>query len=189
VQVISLTLLCRADYGILEFDGQIEDYAETAARIADFPLSPVHAVVGLVPEAAGAGFIRFVEYIAAMSLLASAVLMVFFGLLLWLIRWPVGRRDFNLWINLPTFSPGFAADAERRLFRDGLANIVIGILSLYIVPYASLPFIDLTSDDVQTNYQLVVWSGVLWGFVSGSLIIRGMAVLKVWRLVSAARNL
>ena len=72
---------------------------------------------------------------------------------------------------------------------DSIYAAVAIVAVLYLIPPLLMPWVDLTVDAVQSNYQLMVWSATMWGFVAGSLIIRGMAVLKVWWLVRGARVL
>ena len=114
--------------------------------------------------------------------------MLAFGGLLWMLRWPVARRDLNLWLNLPTFAPGYARDVERRLVRDALVNIATGVAFLYIAPPVAMQLSGIAQPSEFPNYQLIVWSTAFWGLVPGSLMIRGIAILKVAYLITSARQ-
>jgi len=125
---------------------------------------------------------------AAVSFVISFASFLFFALTLWLFKWPVGRDNFNLWINLPTFEPTSGRDVERRLFRDGTANLLFGIGLPFVIPVIASRSGGWFDPSVLQNYQPLIWGAALWAFLPASLIIRGAALIKVGWLVKRARG-
>ncbi len=182
LQILSLIFLCRADAGDDSFSEAYLTLVDQAVAMINFPLSPVAMAGNLI----GGG--DLIIRAAALSFLVTYVALTAFGIFLWLVPWPVGRRDFNLWINLPTFEPGYGQDVERRLYRDGMLNMFLGVVTIYLLPVFG-SFIDGWLDPIRSgDYQALVWSATFWGFVSGSLMIRGAAILKVSWLVRRTRR-
>ncbi len=187
-QVLSLVFLCRATEGVDAFSQDLLDLADQGIALLNFSLSPVNIAASMIAVGESDEFVTLIKRAAALSFLITFVSLVFFALLLWLFRWPVGRRDFNLWVNLPTFEPGYGRDVERRLHRDGMINIFIGLGFLYLLPVMISRASGWFDPSVLLNYQPLVWGATLWAFVAGSLVIRGAAILKVAWLVRRTRN-
>lgn len=187
VQVLTLTFLARAMAGHDSFGPQIIYLADRFLAFGSFPLSPLGMVRGAIPADAAPEVVLLMMRSAATSFWLSFMALLLFGLILLVIRWPVARRDFNLWLNLPTFAPGYASDVERRLRRDGLANLIAGFVFLYLAPPLALRLSALSQVTTSPDYQVILWSSVFWATISGSLVIRGIAVLKVCRLVKSSR--
>lgn len=186
-QILMLVFLCRAIDGQDSFSLQIIDMADAAVKLLEFPLSPVGVASAMIAQGEDPEFVILIQRAAALSFFITFCSLTFFAMLLWLFRWPVGRRDFNLWINLPTFEPGYGRDVERRLFRDGVTNVLAGIAFLYLLPVLLSRASGWFDPSVLTNYQPLVWGVTLWAFVAGSLVIRGAAILKVSWLVKRTR--
>ncbi|NNU79146.1 hypothetical protein HMH01_01725 [Halovulum dunhuangense] len=187
-QVILLSFLCRASAGLDSFGPDVLAFADWAIAMTDWPLSPVRIVIeaaATIPDRAQA---LLTVRAAAVSFLSSFVLLMGFAAILWIARWPVARRDFNLWINLPTFTPGYAEDTERRLFRDGWFNLLSGLAFLYLAPILVFRFGGGAANGVLAEYQGLLWAATAWGLIASSLAIRGLAVLKVAWLVRRARR-
>lgn len=181
-QVLSLVFLCRADAGNDSFSIAYLALVDQTIALIDFPLSPVTMAGSLL----GGG--ELIVRAAGLSFLVTYVALTAFGIFLWIVPWPVGRRDFNLWINLPTFEPGYGQDVERRLYRDGMFNMFLGVGLIYLLPVVG-SFVEGWLDPIRTgDYQALVWSATFWGFVSGSLMIRGAAILKVSYLIRRTRR-
>ncbi|MHA3979486.1 hypothetical protein ACW9UR_17575 [Halovulum sp. GXIMD14794] len=185
--VLSLVFLARAMEGQDSFSPAVLELADRAVVALDFPLSPVRMARSTIAAGEGPEFELMITRGAAVSFLVTFTSMLFFAALLWLFHWPVGRRDFNLWINLPTFEPGYGRDVERRLHRDGMINVLIGLAFLYLLPVALSRAGGWFNPSVLSNYQPMVWGLTFWAFGAGSLVIRGAAVLKVAYLVRRTR--
>ncbi|MEO1292303.1 MAG: hypothetical protein AAFV62_05645 [Pseudomonadota bacterium] len=189
LQVLSVVFLCRAVEGLDAFGPRIVELADAAVIMLDFPLSPVRIAEEMIAADESPAFVLLLSRAAALSFIVTFASLVFFACLLWLFRWPVGRRDFNLWINLPTFEPGYGRDVERRLYRDGVINLLAGLAFLYLLPVLLSRASGWFDPSVLANYQPLVWGVTFWAFFSGSLVIRGAAILKVSYLVRRTREI
>ncbi|MHA3916203.1 hypothetical protein [Halovulum sp. GXIMD14793] len=189
-QIFILTFLCRAfdDPNADAFSRSLLGLADQAIALLDFPLSPVNVAATMIGAGENTDFVLQLKRAAGLSFLITFCSLVAFALILWFFRWPVGRRDFNLWINLPTFEPGYGRDVERRLSRDGLTNLLAGIAFLFLLPVLLSRASGWFDPSVLSNYQPLVWGVTLWAFFSGSLVIRGAAILKVAYLVKRSRG-
>ena len=186
-QILALIFLCRATEGNDSFSQSVIDWADQSIAWLDYPLSPVNVAAEMIAVGEAEAFTLLIKRAAALSFIITFLSLAFFAMLLWLFKWPVGRKDFNLWINLPTFEPGYGRDVERRLQRDGMINILVGLGFLYVLPVSVARTSGLFDPSVLNNYQPLVWGATFWAFVSGSLVIRGAAILKVSFLVKRSR--
>ncbi len=189
-QIFVLVFLCRAfdNANADTFSTSLVALSDQAIAVLDFPLSPVNMAAAMIGVGENSDFVLQLQRAAAVSFLVTFCSLVAFALILWFFRWPVGRRDFNLWINLPTFEPGYGRDVERRLYRDGITNLLAGVAFLYLLPVLLSRATGWFDPSVLNNYQPLVWGVTLWAFFSGSLVIRGAAILKVSYLVKRSRG-
>lgn len=188
VQILALVFLCRAIHGSDAFSADILSYADKAVAVTDVPLSPVRIAVAMIGEDGSDAFREVLGRAAAVSFTIAFASFLFFTLTLWFFRWPVGRDNFNLWINLPTFEPTSGRDVERRLFRDGTANLLFGFGLPFVIPVLASRSGGWFDPSVLQNYQPLIWGAALWAFLPASLIIRGAALIKVGWLVKRARG-
>ena len=188
VQILSLVFLCRAVSGADSFSADILELADSAVALTMVPLSPVRVAVEVIASDGTEPYRDLLARAAAVSFIITFASFIFFAITLWLFRWPVGRDNFNLWVNLPTFEPSSGRDVERRLFRDGLANILLGIGMPFVIPVIASRAGGWFDPSVLQNYQPLIWGCTLWAFLPASLIIRGAALIKVGWLVKRARR-
>lgn len=183
--VLAVSFVARASAGLDSFSSDVLDLADAAVAIAMFPGSPAEVAVDALAGEAEPEFRLLIARVASVTFLSTFALLTAFGALLWILRWPVARRDFNLWLNLPTFTPGNVRDVERRLFRDARVNIVAGFALIYLAPLL-LSWAGFDAGMLR-NPQVLVWAAAIWGLASGSMVIRGMAMLKIGWLVRRTR--
>jgi hypothetical protein len=101
----------------------------------------------------------------------------------------VDRAGFNLWLNMPNFEPREVGSTERRLNLDGLASLLLAPVALFGMPFA-LPLASRTlGNGLLVDPHSIVWAVTLWGFVPAGLIIRGVAILKIARILRQAKGL
>ncbi len=186
-QILALIFLCRATEGNDSFSATVLDWSDRSIAWLDYPLSPTNVAADMIAAGESEQFTLLIKRAAAISFVITFLSLAFFAVLLWLFKWPVGRKDFNLWVNLPTFEPGYGRDVERRLQRDGTINVLVGLGFLYLLPVIVSRASGWFDPSVLTNYQPLVWGATFWAFVSGSLVIRGAAILKVSYLVKRSR--
>lgn len=188
VMVVSLIFLCRASAGNDPIGLRIIDLADQASVFVDVPLSPVRIAVALIGEGGSDEFQLLLLRASSVSFVIAFAAFLFFAIMLWVFRWPVNRDNFNLWINLPTFEPSSGRDVERRLYRDGVANILIGIGLPFMIPVIASRSGGWFDPSVLQNYQPLIWGCAIWAFLPASLIIRGSALIKLGWLVKRARG-
>jgi len=158
------------------------------AEAMDFPYSPVRLVVLMLPPEASAGLIHNVRVAAGLSYLVSLLSLAVFILALRVNNWPNQRGGFNVWINLPTFDPTAGGDVVERLERDGQLNLILGFLLPFLIP----AFVKIASDmfnpiQLQDSHTLI-WTMTAWAFIPASLIMRGIAMLRVGQMIAVQRE-
>lgn len=186
--LLTLVFVARATEGAPDYGPELLAFADRVAASLDFPLSPTHLAVDVLAAGREPGFALLVGRTAALALAIAAAGLVFFVALLWVARWPQGREKFNLWVNLPTFTPSTGRDVERRLIFGGWANIAVGLtlpLTIVVLSSRAIGWID---PQAITSYQTLVWLVALWAFLPMSLVVRGAALIKVGWLVRRARR-
>lgn len=158
------------------------------AEAMDFPYSPVRLIVLMLPAEANSALINSVRTAAGLSYLVSLLSLAFFVLALRLNNWPNQRGGFNVWTNLPTFDPTAGGDVVERLERDGQLNLILGFLLPFLIP----AFVKLASDmfnpiQLQDAHTLI-WTMTAWAFIPASLIMRGIAMLRVAQMIAIQRE-
>lgn len=186
--VFLLIFFCRAMSNEDPFSPDIVRLADKAAAFLNVPLSPVNIAVDMVGSDGDDAFKLLIERAAALSYTVAFASLAFFALVLWMFKWPVSRHNFNLWVNLPTFEPSSGRDVERRLRRDGVINVLLGIGLPYLLPALVSRSGGWFDPSVLANFQPLIWGCVLWAFLPASLMIRGAALLKVAYLVKKSRT-
>ena len=159
------------------------------AEAMDFPYSPVRLIVLMLPAEADIDLINRVRTAAGFSYLVSLLSLAIFVLALRLNNWPNQRGGFNIWTNLPTFDPTAGGDVVDRLERDGQLNLILGFLLPFLIP----AFVKLASDmfnpiQLQDPHTLI-WTITAWAFIPASLIMRGIAMLRVGQMIAYQREM
>ncbi|NDW54152.1 hypothetical protein [Aliiroseovarius sp. PrR006] len=155
----------------------------------DFPYSPVHAVVAILPADAPFADLVQLRAFAGMSYLISLLSVAVFLIALRLTNWPFFRQEsFNLWVNLPTFSPTRSGDIVRRLKRDARWNIALGFLLPFLTPMLVLETAALFDTFETIETQTIIWTVAAWAFLPASLFMRGIAMRRVAVMISDGRK-
>jgi len=158
------------------------------AEVMDFPYSPVRLVVLMLPAEASPSLIDNVRTAAGLSYLTSLLSLAVFVIALRLNSWPNRRGGFNVWVNLPTFDPTAGGDIVERMERDGQLNLILGFLLPFLIPatvkIASDVFNPISLEDTHT----LIWTMTAWAFIPASLIMRGIAMLRVAQMIAAQRE-
>lgn len=189
IQVILVTLVARAIELNLA-DAAILDWAQTIAVFMDFPFSPVSNSWDLLIEGSGLSDTSAIllVYTTSISFVAGFAFMIIFSTMLWVFKWPLDRASFNLWINLPMFQPSDGVSVPKRLRRDALVNIILGLTLIYALPYLPIAGLDWLTTDLFENNQALIWAAVLWVFIPTTLLARAAAMWKIARIISRARR-
>lgn len=182
-QVIGLSLICRAT---VSGQAEIIDLANRAVELAAFANSPVEMAIENLSAGASEPMTILITQVLSSSLVIASVLAVGFSLLLWIFRWPAGRADFNIWRNLPTFTPAEIDKTEKKLKRDGVINIILSVGLLFGIPYSFPYIVDVLGRGGMMDYQTLVWIATLWAFLPALLFVRGASIIKIGRILDKA---
>lgn len=154
----------------------------------DFAYSPVHLITLMLPARTLPETVNMVRAAAGLSYVIGLISVGCFFFTIHIRNWPVANGAFNVWVNLPLFDPTTGGDVVHRLQRDGRVNMVIGVLLPFAIP-AAVSFLSaaLNLTDL-SNPQTLVWMIAAWGVLPASMLMRGMAILRVAELIEQKRR-
>lgn len=186
--VLALTVIAKGATEPTTLTGLFNLVGGSLAEAVDFPYSPVRLVVLMLPPEATPNLIESVRTAAGLSYLVSLFSLAVFVVVMRLNNWPSQRGGFNVWINLPTFDPTAGGDVVDRLERDGQLNLILGFLLPFLIP----ALVKLASDtfnpiQLQDSHTLI-WTMTAWAFIPASMIMRGIAVLRVAQMIAVQRE-
>ncbi|SLN30750.1 hypothetical protein [Pseudooctadecabacter jejudonensis] len=186
--VVALTVIAKGATDPTTLTALFQIIGGSLADAMDFPYSPVRLVVLMLPPEADVTLINDVRIAAGLSYLVSLLSLAVFVVALRLKNWPNQRGGFNVWTNLPTFDPTAGGDVVHRLERDGQVNLILGFLLPFLIP----ALVKLASDvfnpiQLQDTHTLI-WTMTAWAFIPSSLIMRGIAMLRVAQMISNQRE-
>ena len=186
--VFALTIIAKGAINPTTATHVFELIGGGLAEAVDFPYSPVRLIVLMLPEEAEITFVNSVRTAAGLSYFVSLLTLTCFILILRLKNWPNQRGGFNVWTNLPMFDPTAGGDVVERLERDGQLNLILGFLLPFLIP----ALVKLTSDFINPiqlqNPHTLIWTMTAWAFIPASLIMRGIAMLRVGQMITAQRE-
>jgi hypothetical protein len=186
--VLTLTLIARGATYPTAFHGFLSGFGSVVGGAMDFPFSPVRLMVLLVPEGASTAQIELVRVFAGLAYLISLLSLLGFTAIVRLLDWPIRHGAFNFWVNLPLFDPTAGGDVLYRLKRDSHVNVALGFLLPFVIPailqMASSLAVPLSMDDPQS----LIWMMSAWAFLPASLIMRGVALMRIADLIEEKRR-
>ncbi|WP_010438756.1 hypothetical protein [Ruegeria conchae] len=186
--VTFLTLICKNAYAPTDLTGVFYSIGLMVANVVDFPYSPVRLVVLVLPGNASAPLIELVSISASIAYVAALVTIASFAYAVKLRGWPTGNGAFNVWTNLPLFDPTKGGDVVARLQRDGRLNIAIGALLPFLIPAVIKLTAEFITPITLGNPQTLIWTLCAWAFLPASMIMRGMATLRIANLIVEKRR-
>jgi hypothetical protein len=152
----------------------------------DFPFSPVRLVSKLGRGENGYGEEMLRDF-AGLAYLIILCWLTLFALLLRLRGWPNAKRPLNLWVNLPLFEPTAGIDVVQRLSAYGRVNIFLGFSLPFAVPVGLQLFMGDQMGASQSQVHSLIWMIALWAFIPGSMILRGLALMRIAELIVQSR--
>ena len=186
--IVALSLIARGKADPNSVTQMLTQTGDFLGRIIDFPFSPVRLMVLMLPADADAALIADVRTAAGVSYTVSIAMVFAFMFMTWGMNWPMRKGSFNVWVNLPLFDPTRGGDVVVRLRRDAGINIILGFLLPFIIP----TLVKATSDAIDpmsmADAQTLIWTVTAWGFLPASMLVRGMALLRVAELIEAKRK-
>lgn len=188
VTVLVLTLICRGLVAPSPMTERLTAVGGNIGHAMDFPFSPVRLMV-LVPDGgADVALVDVVRELAGIAYLISLVTLVIFVALVRLMDWPIRKGAFNFWVNLPLFDPTSGADVILRLKRDAHVNVALGFLLPFVIPAILKAASAYGSPLSLVDPQTLIWTVAAWSFLPASLIMRGVALMRIAVLVEEKRR-
>ena len=188
VTVLFLTLVMRGQTDPTTLSRLLEAIGLLLGRSVDLPGSPIRLILWLLPEGTTLGEAHLVRVSAGLSYLVALVGLTVFAIMIRVQRWPTPSGAFNVWINLPTFDPTAGADVVRRLNRDGLINILLGVALPYITPPLVLHVGSSYDLSLFSSELVLIWVMATWAFLPASLFLRGIAMRRLALMITAKRR-
>lgn len=159
----------------------IASIAKALSQVLDFPGSPLHYLPKGLGDDATPAQATILKQAGAMTFIVALAMVGLFWALSRGNHWPDTRQPFNLWTNMPTFYCASDADIGHKLRRDAVANVILGLLLIYVFPFAasllSNAFVSLRFDTALP----MTWMVVAWAFLPTGLLMRAIAIVKISR--------
>jgi len=166
----------------------VQGLALACTPLFDFAFSPVQLLLHALPENLPVAHMAMVQQGASLALVLGTTTVLGFVTAIRLNVWPMGNGPFNVWVNLPTFDPTAGNDVVQRLLRQARINILLGVLLPFLLPgfvYASALLVQPLTLQTPMGF---VWGIVLWAYLPVSLMMRGVAMVRVARMIRANRR-
>ncbi len=185
--VLFLTLIARGQTDPTNVTRFLKTLGDGIGKAIDFPYSPVHQVVLMLPPNANAALIDSVRTAAGISYMVSILILFIFITMVRFFGWPLRKGSFNVWLNLPLFDPSGGGDVLFRLRRDAGLNIVLGALLPFLIPAAVNMVSEMISPVSVANPQTLIWMMSAWAFLPASMLMRGIAMERIADLIEQKR--
>ena len=188
VTILLLSLISRGQVYPTLFSDVLTTMGMKIGMAMDFPFSPVRLMVLMAPPDTSFAELQMLRTHAGLAYLVSLTTLLVFVALVRLMDWPIRKGAFNFWVNLPLFDPTAGGDVLARLKRDSHVNVALGFLLPFLIPavlkIASLYATPLSISDPQT----LIWTMSAWAFLPASLIMRGVALMRIADLIEEKRR-
>lgn len=188
ITIFLLTVVCLGEIAPSTATSLVRAVGALIGHVIDFPYSPVRLVVLMLPDDATVEQINLLRATAGLSYLISLITLATFIIILRVQGWPLRSGAFNVWVNLPTFDPTAGGDVVNRLERDARINIALGFLLPFLVPAIIDAAGTLTSSVSLENYHTLIWTVAAWAFLPASLFLRGIAMGRIAKMITAKRR-
>lgn len=157
------------------------------AGALDFPFSPVQMIESHLPPGVEVSTVIKIKGMAGIATTVMLASILFFGLLTRLRQWPNRGSSFNVWINLPTFDPTTGGDVVKRLRRDSMVNVILGVFTPFVLPVVAVVAANHIEIDVLASPHAMVWGITLWMFIPLSMFMRGLAMSRIADMIGQRR--
>lgn len=188
ITVLVLTLICRGLFYPSALTRGLGVLGASVGATMDFPFSPVRLMVLVLPESAPEAHAALIRELAGLSYTVSLMVLVCFVALVRLVDWPIGRGAFNFWINLPLYDPTAGGDILMRLKRDSHVNVALGFLLPFLIPAVLKAASAYVTPLAPADPQTLIWTMAAWSFLPASLIMRGVALMRIAVLIEEKRR-
>ncbi len=186
--VLILTLMVKHAYDPTNLTALLSGFGAIIGDVLDFPYSPVRLVTLMLPDYASIELIAMLRSAAGVSYVIGLVTIAAFLFAVHIMGWPTKNGAFNVWVNLPLFDPTTGGDVVYRLQRDARINIILGFLLPFLIPALVKIYSDFGDPVMLTNPQTLIWTMSAWSFLPASMIMRGVAMLRIAGLIEDKRR-
>lgn len=186
--VMAMALILRGQVDPTTLTRFVDVAGSRIGAMIDFPYSPVRLVLLILPRDADAALVENLRTAAGISYLTSLVMLGVFMAFIRFRDWPVRDGAFNVWVNLPTFDPTAGGDVVDRLNRDAHVNLILGFLLPFMIPAAMRLASHLIDPISLADPFTMIWTMTAWAFLPASLLMRGIALLRVAQLITDQRR-
>jgi hypothetical protein len=188
VTVLALSLINRAQVYDSTLGSWLIGIGTQIGAAMDFPFSPVRLMVLIAPQGVAPGDLDMIRTHTGLAYLVSLVSILLFVALVRLMDWPIRNGAFNFYVNLPLFDPTAGGDILHRLKRDSHVNVALGFLLPFLIP-AILKTVTVYGTPLNTSEpQTLIWIIAAWAFLPASLIMRGVALMRIADLIEEKRR-
>ncbi|MCB1364809.1 MAG: hypothetical protein KDK02_11845 [Rhodobacteraceae bacterium] len=186
--VLCLTLIAKHRFEPTNATAIFAGFGVLIGNWVDFPYSPVRQVVLMLPEGSSALLVQSVRVAAGVSYVIALITVAAFVFAVRVRGWPTGNGAFNVWVNLPLFDPTAGGDVVSRLQRDGRLNVIMGVLLPFLIPVVVKAGSQLIWQLPINEPQPMIWTICAWAFLPASMILRGIAMMRIAELIEKKRR-
>lgn len=186
--VLWLTVVARGQVEPSAITLILTHLGQQLGQFLDFPFSPVRLVLMLLPQDADPQSVASLRIFAGVAFSVSFASALLFFVCVKLLGWPMRNGAFNVWVNLPMFDPTRGDDIVDRLKRDASFNLLLGALLPFLIPVFVRVCAMMTGPLSINSTQALIWMVTLWALLPASILIRGIALLRVAELVEEKRR-
>jgi hypothetical protein len=188
VTMLLLTLMARSALTGEPPGQSLQGFGAQVGAALDFPFSPVRLMVLAAPPDMPPAALDLLRAQAGLAYLVSVVSIVVSVVLMRLLDWPLRHGAFNFFVNLPLFDPTTGGDVLRRLKRDSHVNLALGFLMPFLIPAVLMALAYGGLPPNLTDPQPLIWTMIAWAFLPASLILRGVALMRIASLIEEKRR-
>jgi hypothetical protein len=152
-----------------------------AAALTDFPFSPARMAADAFTRPSAPQPDAAVQAAAGVAMIVGGLGAALGAAWIWRGPWPGPPGRFDAMTNLPTFEPAVGPDAARRLSRLGGLVILTALaapLALLVLARFAVAIMD---PELFQAPLALVWSATIWAALPATLLLRGVAILKLAR--------
>jgi|GEM_PF-3373010 len=128
--------------------------------------------------------IRLAAFAFCMALFFTLV----FGAYIWLGAWPLSKRGFNLWPNMPSFTARAGQKASKKIVQVAILSLTLAITLPYIIPYFVAYGGKALGINYEDNFLMIYWVLLLWAVIPAMALFRAISLMKLAFLAENMRN-
>lgn len=181
-------LMATPDQETLVAPTMLQTMASSAAVAMDIPFSPVRLMAIAFGDHPALFDVPMLTAMLSLLFATSLFALTLFFIHARFIFWPIRKRAFNFWINLPLFDPTSGRDVLYRLKRDAHINLALGFLLPFLIPALLRMWMGAFDPSQLAMPYVLIWVTCAWAFLPMTLMMRGIALFRVAALIEEKRR-